>query len=460
MLHRVLYISALLLMVGFGVGDADIQHESPMAGTYGIGTQKRLSRNLNFNKWPAFVVMPGMDINNPDGIEKSEYTYFWDTLGSGVRSMFTLMTIQSCESEEPVLPLVSIRDEEYPIILLSGERTRVIVHRLPTYTQLEAPPSILIGLQILDKRGKWKESGKSKRKFYSYERDGEDFTITFDKNKSNGLRALKMEIGDRDIPDRQYTGTMPGPHRLTRTWIFVQLPDNGDYNIPDTLSLGNPSIFPTQKKFKIRPELIGDDGYSYDWVSYPEITMRNLQLNDRLAFLLLPMDECPIGPHLAPLEISDKQSLETIMILESIGSHFPYFSSQDMDHPIILISPFKTSMKVVAIPGNREPPLSMELASLKVPDEKGGWINATERECEFYSYDRDNSWFKLTFPENKTREFRCIAMTIRTVRKYSVNDGPPAPISRTWLFIQLPWTDNPAIFNHIPYTDFTVDQLQ
>ena len=130
-----------------------------------------------------------------------------------------------------------------------------------------------------------------------------------------------------------------------------------------------------------------------------------------------------------------------------------------MEHPIILVSPFKTQLLVEALNGENKEIIPMELTSLKVSDGEGRWRDATEEERQFYSYRRDGENFAMTFPENKNPDFRCIAMTIRTADGYISPDGQTTPISRTWLFIQLPWTDDPDIFNHIPYIDFTVDQL-
>ena len=66
----------------------------------------------------------------------------------------------------------------------------------------------------------------------------------------------------------------------------------------------------------------------------------------------------------------------------------------------------------------------------------------------------------MKFPENRTDDFRCVTLKIAYMVEHYNEDGDmeliPTRRTRIWLFIQLPWTDNPAILDHIPHRDFSV----
>ena len=463
---RLTLILFLLLTGGLTLSLANppvkINHECYQSDASNVGDQKMLLRSLSLNRWPAFAVMPGIDEKNLHSLNDS-YTKgcFWSDFSSGVQEMLTMMRMQDLESEEYGFPMVSNRDENNPIILVPSRQTKLMVEVLPKNGDSIPPPTVLLSLQTRNSKGEWKDAGLSKRKFYSYAREGEAFTIKFDKNHTGKFRAVKMTIADRDIPVERNTWPLPGPHRHSRTWIFVQLPESDDPDyLLDHLWEAAPDIFPAPRKHTTPPEFIGPDGYPYDWVSATDIMIHNLQLNDEFAFIILPlMSNAEIKHHLEPLQIPNKPSLATMMTLETLDPSFTYFSSQDMEHPIILVCPFKTKMVVMETDDFPNNIIPMELAALKVPDGNGGWTDASEEERQFYSYRRTGIAFAMTFPENKSPDFRCIAMTIRTADGYNPPDGQQGPISRTWLFIQLPWTDDPDIFNHIPYIDFTVDKL-
>ena len=467
-MRRSMLILCFLILTG---GLAATMANFPASSAYtfekkvvnGINDRKLMLKNLTLNSGElAFVVMPGYATSFPQDMENyAADWYFWMRMCGGLYERMTIMRMQDLESGENGFPMFSNKDLSIPIILVPPQRTGINIQTFYNEEFDGRPPMVLLNLQVRDSKGKWKDAGHSKRKFYSYARDGEDFTIKFDDNRTGKFRAIKMTIADRDIPVEKNTWPFPSPRRHTRTWIFVQLPESDDPdNLLDHLPEAAPDIFPGPSKYTTPPEFIGKDGYPYGWIEDTEITINNLQLNDEFAFLILPLlTSSEIRSHLAPLERPDKPSLPTMMTLKTLSPPLPYFSSQDMEHPIILVSPFKTQLLVEALNGENKEIIPMELTSLKVSDGEGRWRDATEEERQFYSYRRDGENFAMTFPENKNPDFRCIAMTIRTADGYISPDGQTTPISRTWLFIQLPWTDDPDIFNHLPYTDFTVDQL-
>lgn len=196
-----------------------------------------------------------------------------------------------------------------------------------------------------------------------------------------------------------------------------------------------------------------------------EILPYNLTLNKSFAFLPLPginhenPDPFELWKHLN-MFLGSGDYLYTQMILTNdYPDTLPLYSTSDLTHPIILIAARDTEMRVRAFPDVEKLTYGLQtiLAELSVPDGEGGWIEVTEADRQFYSYHREDDWFVLTFPENRTNTFRCIAMTIATAINSPSKDNQLIPSSnrRHWLFIQLPWTDDPEVFIHLPYRDYT-----
>ena len=465
MRHIILFICILFLTDGLVSSKINPpaksarQNRQSMTGNF--PDQKMLLRNLTFNRGHAFVVMPGIDADNPNGLDDTDPSWHFNfRLSEGLNECITVMRMQDLESGAYGFPMFSNRDMSIPFILVPAQATGVEIKTFYRDKNEGPRPMVLLNLQTRNRKGEWKDAGHSKRNFYSYKREGEDFTIRFNENRTGKFRAVKMTIASKYIPVESNNWQLPTSARDTRTWIFIQLPetDDPDYLL-DHLGEAAPDIFPETRKYMTPPTLTDSEGYPYDWVGDPDLIILNLQLNNEFAFLTLPATYgSTIRKHLAPLERPDRPSLTTGMFIGSLYNIL-YCSSQDVEHPIILVPPYKTDMTVgvyVDTDGNIVP---MELAALKVPDGNGRWRDATEEERQFYAYRRDGEKFAMTFPENKSPDFRCIAMTIRTADGYNPPDGQQGPISRTWLFIQLPWTVDPDIFNHLPYKDFTVDQL-
>ena len=430
-------------------------------------TQDRLLlQNMKLNNEVTFITLPGLYSDNPPCLEMTD-SYFWNVIvNQGIGMMgITLMRLHDVESDSYAFPLLSTRDATHPVILIPSRKTQMKVTLLPFCGQ-EPPEMGLAGLKVPTEEGKWINADEEKQAFYSYEHDWNHFSLTFPENDTHDYRAIMMTIGKVE------SGISPSGVRKKcvsgsrRTWLFVQLPEGNEDTAIESLPYKDFTV--NQKKFSGKTSVsdMGKDGFALFPFFEEETLLQTLQLNDELAFLAVPPSTLSnpddIYNNLVWLEKSDRPSLPTQMYLWCLDKSLevPYLSSQDAEHPIMLVPSWRSQMEVRSLNDIDGKVIPMELASLKVPDGKGGWTNANRTERERISYHRRREFFVINFPENKTHDFKCIAMTIQTVKKYSVNGGPPAPISRTWLFIQLPWTDDPAIFNHIPYTDFTVDQLQ
>lgn len=201
------------------------------------------------------------------------------------------------------------------------------------------------------------------------------------------------------------------------------------------------------------------------------ILVYNYSLYDKIPFYILPginrlyPDPHEVCKHLSP--ILGEHMLYTQMILSDIYPYpdpQPLYSSMDYDPAIILISPRKTEMRVRGLVNldYSIPVVKTELVSLSIPDSnnKNEWVVADEFEENNFIYHRDGEWHIITFSENKTDEFRCVKLKIVQLLERIDSDGQINLINsqtyRTWLFIQLPWTDNPAIFDFIPYRNHSI----
>ena len=463
----VLLTSLLLLIGGIGPVIAKTPQDRGHLNDITVNQNRLLLKDIEFNNELPFLLLPGVYSNNSFCIEPKDW-FSWAIVNHGTSSKgATIMRLYDVDTDAYAIPLLSVTDAPHPIILIPAKRTNMTVSLFSKCN--EEPREIgLVSLKVPDDDNGWINADSVMQDFYSYEQTKNIISLTFPKNDTDDYRAISMTIAGVESgisPRRELKKWLSND---TRTWLFIQLPEGNDQDIFDSIPYQDfTSRKEPQSFFRTHHEFTDKNGLAFSSCLEAHVMLQNLRLNEEIPFLIFPstymytLTSDEIYNHIAWLEEACKPSLPTEMYA-SYSESFQdviYLSSQDAPHPIILIPAMETEMRVRGAEGTDNNNIPMELASLKVPDEKGGWINATERECEFYSYDRDNSWFKLTFPENKTREFRCIAMTIRTVRKYSVNGGLPAPISRTWLFIQLPWTDNPDVVNHIPYTDFTVEQL-
>lgn len=199
------------------------------------------------------------------------------------------------------------------------------------------------------------------------------------------------------------------------------------------------------------------------------IRLLNMALYEYTPFLILPSlnhDDPDVGTVWANIyrlgDAGDGNSLFTQMILKDIYPNpEPMYSPSNIDPNIILISPRETEMRVRGLvnPDHREPDISTGLVSITVPEDND-WREASESEREFYSYHREGEWHIMKFPENRTDDFRCVTLKIAYMVEHYNEDGDmeliPTRRTRIWLFIQLPWTDNPAILDHIPHRDFSV----
>ena len=178
-------------------------------------------------------------------------------------------------------------------------------------------------------------------------------------------------------------------------------------------------------------------------------------------FVVIPgyNHSCPSGSlYEVESTVQNDVTICTQMLINKDWNRFCLYSIDTHDTPIILISALQTDIDIRCLPyhfTNYEPS-TIKLWSIYVPDGNDRWQPASKKDKDFYSYHYNREWFHLTFPENKTDEFRCLLMTIAINKEDKEPVGEPPRLSRTWLFIQLPWTDNPDIFNHIPYRDFTL----
>lgn len=147
----------------------------------------------------------------------------------------------------------------------------------------------------------------------------------------------------------------------------------------------------------------------------------------------------------------------TQMMVPGLERHDALYSCYDATHPIILVSAWGGEMKVRCMPLSAEVTnVKTTLFRLEIPDENGGFRDMTPLEQEFfgYAYEEEGDWQILAFPENHTDDFRVVSMTVDG--EYEL-DGTWHELyaSRSWIFVQLPWTDDIKIFDNVPMYTMT-----
>ena len=135
------------------------------------------------------------------------------------------------------------------------------------------------------------------------------------------------------------------------------------------------------------------------------------------------------------------------------------YSDSDAEYPVILISARGGEMKVRCLPNEGCENFKTLLYNLSVPNENEGFRPMTPLEKEFfgYTYEEDGDWQVLDFPENRTDDFRVASMSIGGEYDYK-GTHQDLGTSRTWFFVQLPWTDDMGIFDRVPL--FTLEDLR
>lgn len=353
----------------------------------------------------------------------------------------------------------SQKDMDHPIVLIPALTTRMSIRGLPSgESNID-----LLSMTVPDGKGGWKNASKTDREFYSYHRDGDWFRLKFPENKTDDFRCLAMTIAVMQKGTDARGKSVRIPTDTTRTWLFIQLPWTDNPEIFDHIPYTD---FTPYRYSERRGQTNGHaTANNHSTVNQKKLLIHNLSLNDSNPFIMLPdideenPDETEIWLGLLS-NVTDGLNITTQMKYgEAANPLSTYYSSHDESHPLVLLSAKESVVDIRSLYkvwGGKD---EIDLISLQLPAENGGWRDATDTEREFYSYHRDGDWFKLRFNENRTDDFRCvklrIGMKVNHVNIYGetvkVFSGP----TRTWLFIQLPWTDNPEILDKIPYTDFT-----
>lgn len=212
------------------------------------------------------------------------------------------------------------------------------------------------------------------------------------------------------------------------------------------------------------PDLPIEDPANIDPFSPVTVLMYNYPLNNEPVFFTFPSLD-PHNPTTADVIDGMFHYLPvgcpftvTQMVPASMQIYQSLYSAHDADYPVILVSAWGGKMKVRCLPSKNSENIKTQLLALRVPKEDGGFRSMTPDETEYfeYAYEEKGDWQTLYFPENHTGDFRVVNMSIKG--EYDFNGTHQELHSRTWFFVQLPWTDDRKVFDRVPL--FTMEDLR
>lgn len=218
----------------------------------------------------------------------------------------------------------------------------------------------------------------------------------------------------------------------------------------------------------------GDSIPASQWDTYPvnyplywnEVRAKNYSLNNSFVFTELDFidhDNPDINAVTSNLKllrgpgweggINTQMRIRCPKLFNGKDAYYLY-SRQDAEYPIIVIPAEETEIRIRVLPDNPTDSIPMELLGINIRDAKRSWMAANKELLNNYAYKCDNEWFQLTFPENRSNEFKEVGVSIIT-RQSQPPRWPystPGKIARNWIFIQLPWTLDKRTLDDVPLT--------